>query len=1262
LEYDVVRGFNSRILAALISSVLAVASLTAAVPATAASSSGASVASAPDASPVVTTDITGAITTIPDGKPTPSSARTPFIVDGQGILAIDFSAAKPGALITGSFSVTVAVPEGLDLGTSDGSKFAALSHYSFSERALTAVSVKRLPGTRQRSIGTQGMVNTEPVVPATQKIFAVAVTPADVPGSGVTDSQSEGNIQADVAASSAYWMSQSSNKVGFTLVGVTSWYQSAINCNVSDESNAEALWDEARLAASTELGFRGLENEHLALFFPSGYNCGGAIGLGTVGITVNSGGYLWVIGSETPKEKHSLAHELGHNLSLGHSNFLDCAGAIDVQPLGLPGTCPDYEYGDAADVMGYGMSTSSGGSLSSPQAIRSGLWGNTSYSIAPQGTTTYTLNSLNSGAGKRAVIVEDELGTNFFVEYRTVTGIDADYATFGCVEASGACAASTAGVRVLVLEQPDVDVWYDPFTTFYKGVWGDGSRLISRTESSQLRANYTQGQSFSYNGILVTIGAVTSTTAKVTVRRPHVSSLGWGVEPYVDVFKTQGSNGSTYRVGDTLTGMLDGYWIADSYTFQWYRNGTKISGATKQSYILTSSDYGKYPWVLVKSTTKDSPSILEGSDSEYLGPVEHGDLITGTISINANSLPFVANAQGWATTGTKLAFQWKRDGISISGATHSTYTPTSSDYGHALSVRLTASKSGYNALSPVLSVAKDYSIIATGSASISGTAQVGQVLSSSAVTYSSDLDGPLTPTLTHKWYRSGVLISGATGATYPLVAADYGKKITYKETATQSGYTPITLTSPATASVVKGTIQGSLAIPVVTKNSGTMVLTAALPGGSVTESGVATAYQWYRGTTAITGATHATFTLSATDYNKALEVRVTLTKLNFTTVTLYSVPVNYSLIPDQLSPTFSGAVAVGQTLTVDAQTFTTEAGPATPDSITYQWYRDGVAIGLATNATYTPASPADLGKTLRVKVVATLVGFLQSITTSASTQKVGQFSMAGYDQPVVVSNSGTPVVLSTTGGVTEGGITETHQWYRNGVAISGATSASYSPTSSDYGKSLKVKFTWTKPNFTTVVTYSDSKDYSVTAVGTLGIIGMQRVGSVLSINDLAYSTVDGSVASPIRTYQWYRNGVAIPTATFAAYTTDATDYGKKITVKVTGASDGYLSHNATSPATATLVKGEFAGSQDVPTIAGTAPNLTSSLPSGSITGTTFATAYQWYRDGVAISGASGANYTMISADNGHLIKVRYSITKTNYTTVTLYSLESTYSF
>ncbi|TAL42160.1 MAG: hypothetical protein EPN91_09110, partial [Salinibacterium sp.] len=390
-------------------------------------------------------DVTGYVTEVGDAV-SPKSVKI-LDVRGYGYLSVDFSKVHLKGGPEKAVTVRLAVPPHAPIGKDGRVQFSALSS------AVSPLLASGLVAPSSSSIGVDAMVNQTPAVSATHQVYAVTVTPANVCGSScsITSGQSVANIQADVAAANSYWLSQSDGKVGFEFVGATAWYKSAYSCDVSNATNFTNLLNEARTKAIAQIGYTNTSNAHLVLIFPHASNCGSAVGLGTVGGSVNSGGGLWVVGSghfgatEYPNEYHTLAHELGHNLSLGHADWLDCSSATPSPGRYSTNGCTINEYGDSADVMGSGDGTDAAGSLSSPQAIRSGMWSASSYAIAPVGTTPYVLQPLSSAAGLRSVVVEGTNGVNYFIEYRDTAGIDAPYATYGCPFITTAlCTATTA--------------------------------------------------------------------------------------------------------------------------------------------------------------------------------------------------------------------------------------------------------------------------------------------------------------------------------------------------------------------------------------------------------------------------------------------------------------------------------------------------------------------------------------------------------------------------------------------------------------------------------------------------------------------------------------------------------------------------------------------------------------------------------------------------------------------------------------------------
>ncbi|MEA5115990.1 MAG: FlgD immunoglobulin-like domain containing protein [Propionicimonas sp.] len=336
----------------------------------------------------------------------------------------------------------------------------------------------------------------------------------------------------------------------------------------------------------------------------------------------------------------------------------------------------------------------------------------------------------------------------------------------------------------------------------------------------------------------------------------------------------------TARTDQTLTAVVGSWGPAPVVlSYQWLRDGAAISGATAQTYRVTATDVGRKLSVRVTGSKTGYPSVSKTSAA-----------VTATAaSLTATPLPSVSGTAAigkvltagvgtWAPVPVTLAYQWRRDGAAIAGATRSTYTVQLADANTALTVTVTGSKTGYASVartSKATATVPGHTLTATPTPVVSGTAKVGSKLTAKPGTWK-----PSGVTLGYQWYRGGKAIVGATKSTYTVVAADKGTKMSVKVTGSKIGYTAVTTTSKATAKVVAGTL--TAATPKIS-GAAKVGSTLTVKPGTWKPAPVTFTYQWLRAGKVIKGATKSSYKLVKADKGTKVSVKVTGTKPGYTT-------------------------------------------------------------------------------------------------------------------------------------------------------------------------------------------------------------------------------------------------------------------------------------------------------------------------------------------------------------------------------------------
>lgn len=160
---------------------------------------------------------------------------------------------------------------------------------------------------------------------------------------------------------------------------------------------------------------------------------------------------------------------------------------------------------------------------------------------------------------------------------------------------------------------------------------------------------------------------------------------------------------------------------------------------------------------------------------------------------------------------------------------------------------------------------------------ITGTAKVGQTVTVGAGSW-----GPGAVSLSYQWYRGKTAISGANSTRYTVQAGDAGSKLSVRVSGLRTGYTLTARTSEPTAAVANASFKKA-PTPTI---SGTAKVGKSLKAtaGAWSPSGATLAYQWYRDSAKIKGATTSTYKLTKASKAHRITVTVTARMSGYTTL------------------------------------------------------------------------------------------------------------------------------------------------------------------------------------------------------------------------------------------------------------------------------------------------------------------------------------------------------------------------------------------
>ena len=693
-----------------------------------------------------------------------------------------------------------------------------------------------------------------------------------------------------------------------------------------------------------------------------------------------------------------------------------------------------------------------------------------------------------------------------------------------------------------------------------------------------------------------TLGTVATPTASIAAKTNSAVQISIGAVDAATAYTLEYSFSDDFVNASSVTyGGAGTRWITGL-----------VSGATYYFRVKASAPgYGDSAY---SETFSNNPNATPlSSVTLSTASPEVGAAVTATVSPN----------------GGTAAFRWYRGDTLISGATSASYVPTADDVGYALTVKAigVGSSSGLVSATTSSSVIVPLTQLDAPTLAILAKTNTGVQISIGSVTNATSYTVD---------YSLSSDFSNATTVTYKnpvtiwITGLNYGATYYFRVKASAAGYAD---------SEYSATVSNYEEVT-TTPLSGVTLSTNAPIGGetvtaSVSPSGATASYQWYRGATAISGATSASYVPTYLDDGYTLKVVATGTG-------------EYS---GSVSATTSSNVVYPFTQ-LDAPTLAILAKTNTGVQI---------SIGSVTNATsyivdYSLSSDFSNATTVTYKNPVTIwitglnygATYYFRVKASATAYADSEYSVTVSNNPNVSPLSG--VTLSTdapkvgreiTAAVSPSGATATYQWYRGETAISGATSASYVPTSDDVGYALTVTATGSG-------NYSGS--VTATAASSVAVPLPQLDAPVASILAKTSTAVRISIGEVLNATTYTVDYALSPDFSNAS-TSVYGSYGPKWITGLTSGATYYFRVKASGPNyedsdyCATFTSDDdpitpieaIALSTDAPKVG--LPISVNLLPTNSTADC------QWYRGETAIPGATDTTYVPTLDDVGYNLTV-----------------------
>ncbi|MDX2187602.1 MAG: immunoglobulin domain-containing protein [Opitutaceae bacterium] len=407
-----------------------------------------------------------------------------------------------------------------------------------------------------------------------------------------------------------------------------------------------------------------------------------------------------------------------------------------------------------------------------------------------------------------------------------------------------------------------------------------------------------------------------------------------------------GMNAASATVGQKVTFSVSASGTAP-FTYQWYKDGVALSGATASTHVIasvSSAHAGGYTVTVSNSAGSATSAVSTLAISAPASPPSITTQPSAVTVTEGGAASFTVSASG----GTPLSYQWRKDGVAITGATSASYSIPATAATHSGSYSVVVTNSSGSVTSNAASLTVNPVVVAP---TILAHPTSASALAGSSLTLSVNATG--SGTLSYQWKKNGANITGATSASLSLTGITTANGGTYSVVVTNS--VGSVTSNAATVTVTTLTVAPSISSQPSSQsvNVGSpLVLSVAVDGTAPFT------YQWKKGGINILGATSSTFSVNSAALGNAGDYSVVVTNsAGSVTSSIASVSVLEVIVaPSITSQPASKSVSAGANATFSVSA--TGTGP-----LTYQWIYNDTDIPGATAASYTvvAAQPADAG-------------------------------------------------------------------------------------------------------------------------------------------------------------------------------------------------------------------------------------------------------------------------------------------------------------